>query len=161
MFWCIILWENAEMFLQKCCLYFCFLPLWCDCLYLKSRSSVGFDVLLFICSFTKGMCWASSVSSLRWDQAAEIHRDQDLIKYDYVEVGTLLALRLQRLVGLYGSLQRGVSIWQKSWDFFHTMAQNIPKFFNKIKWQKRVPMSNQYGWPYLISLLPLILAIIF
>lgn len=35
-----------------------------------------------------------SVVSLRRDQDAEIHRGQDHIKYDYVEVGTLLALRL-------------------------------------------------------------------
>lgn len=70
------------------------------------------------------MGWALSVPSLRWDQAAEVHCDQDLIEYDYAEVGALLAFRLQRLVGLHGSLQRSVSIWQKPWIFpFHVTSR--------------------------------------
>ncbi len=55
-----------------------------------------FDPLQFICSYKKLQKKVLNVviSSLRWDQAAKIHRDQDHVKHDHVEVGALLALGL-------------------------------------------------------------------
>lgn len=76
------------MFVQKCCSFLCFVAtVW------YFEWDVWFSAVYSLL-FYQSMCWTSTVLSLRWDQAAEIHCDQDHIKYDYVEVGALLALGL-------------------------------------------------------------------
>lgn len=70
---------------------------------------------------------------LRWDQDAEIYFDEVIVKHDYVEVGALLALRLQRPAGIHGPLQRSVSyqtirpssnMWMKvCWWFYWSLDQ--------------------------------------
>lgn len=89
------------------------------CLYSNPVYFFAFNHYVMIGSLLCQMptSWTLTVLSLRWDQAAQVHYNQDYIKYDYAEVGGLLALRFQRPAGIYGSLQRGVSIRQTSGIF--------------------------------------------